>query len=114
MTKNDFNFTTPRCAHLNCYKMAGDIHELIGGMSNKKGNSDRDKCIKYHIQLPLCRECHNLYGSNKKYFTIGCEILEIDSFTTWRAIHEKDEITLEKIKLQCIEFYKKIYGLDLK
>ena len=113
MKKIDFNFTTPKCAY--CGKLAADIHELIGGKSNKKGNSNRDTCIKYHIQLPLCREHHSYFESKKKIsFIMGCEILGIEGYSTYRAITERNAIDLQLIAEKCKKWYKKHYGIDIK
>ena len=112
MVKSDFNFDTPKCAM--CSQLASEIHELIGGRSHKKGNSDRDTCIKYHIQLPLCREHHNEFEATKKSsFIIGCEILGINNYDTYMAIHEHDEVALIKISEQCKIYYKDNYGVNL-
>ena len=114
MTKNDFNFDTPRCGHTNCNNMAVDLHELMGGRSAKKGTGIRDLCIKYHIQLPLCREHHNWYEANKKAsFIIGCEIIGLIASSTNYAINMNEVELLESIKEQCIKFYKFRYGIDL-
>jgi hypothetical protein len=112
MKIEDFNFNTPVCAY-QCTDLASEIHELLGGRTANKKVGDRATCIKNHIQLPLCRKHHSYFESKKKEsFIIGCEILGIENYSTYRAVQEKDEIALAKIKEKTTLYYKNKYGVD--
>ena len=115
MTKTDFDFNTPMCAVNGCSELSVDIHELAGGKTANKKVGDRATCINNHIQLPLCRDCHNKYESDKKQsFITGCDILDIDAEYTRLAINNYDRTALSFIKSKCIEYYDINYGLSLK
>lgn len=114
MKKKDFFPDTPKCAYTMCHEMAGDVHELAGGMCSKKGKGDRDLCIKNHIQLPLCRNHHLYMEKSKKYlFDKGCEIMGLDSDFTRLAINTVDVDMLREVQKQAIKFYRERYGLIL-
>jgi hypothetical protein len=46
-----------------CGKHTQTLHEIIYGHGN------RDICISYSIQAPLCIDCHNLVHTNKDKYT---------------------------------------------
>lgn len=91
MKKTDF-LTVPDCAV--CDMQATELHEIMGGKTGKKGNSKRDICIEYDLQLPLCRKCHNEIGNTLGGFERSCNILHISPFSTFRAIENNTEIEL--------------------
>lgn len=90
-----------KCALCNVHTVT--LHELVPGRGNK------DVCVKFNIQLPLCVECHKLAHSDvakeirSRLFSELC----VDEFKAVRGVHtKKARWYLYEIKDHCAEKIK--------
>lgn len=81
-----------------CQRPTTKLHELVPGRGN------RQVCVDYNVQLPLCLDHHLLAHSpeSKKWRTELFTILNIDEDKTVQAVHNKHNRNyLEFMKDRC-------------
>jgi len=106
MKKN--NFTSPPSCH-HCGAPATELHEVWSGRYR------RDVCIKYHFQVPLCRQCHDIYHSNIKESTRAvCIKWKVDQYKIRLAIEENNDIILSEYSEKILaEYWRVNYEINI-
>jgi hypothetical protein len=102
-----------QCAMPKCSNNTSTLHECFPGRMN------RDYCIKYHIQVPLCPTCHydvhHKKGMQIHYKKLFCLLLDIRYGDVLQALGTatnpllRNVYYLESIQKQC---YDKIMSLE--
>jgi hypothetical protein len=106
---------TYRC--IGCEAWTSELHEII------PGNGRRDICIKYSIQVPVCRHCHETaHGKiNGRMNRINdgrtsinpkdaekrlCELVGVDYYTVKKAVWTSDIAELKQLESEFIPWLK--------
>ena len=100
---NNQHDTTWHCVI--CQRETGTLHEVIMGTGN------RQTCIDYNIQVPLCVPCHQeAHGGKGKQLRFKqwfCNLLEIDYHKTLQGIiYKRKREYLEEVKDRCFDKLK--------
>jgi len=101
MKRSDFK-NGIRC--IECRRPAADLHEIWGG------RGIRQVCIKYNLQVPLCRECHNEAEKEKPFYSRHYFIkskIPFDYDYIYRLVHDKRLRQKNQDKLEAIKSYTK-------
>ena len=106
MVKTDFN-TIPAC-HC-CNKPSTELHEVIPGRVN------RNICIKYHLQVLLCRACHDRHHTNiPESVEAICNSWGIDRYRLNMAVKLGQVKKLQEISDHIIiNYWRKNYDVNI-